>query len=338
MAFQIPKGYTSKLTIRETERGIKAIKDHFEQSLARRLSLNRISAPLFVFRETGLNDDLNGVERPVRFSVKNANDREVDVVHSLAKWKRVALQKYGYTHGEGIYTDMNAIRRDDDLDNTHSIYVDQWDWERIISREERNLATLQATVQEIFAAAKETESYINGVFPCLAMYLPEELTFITSQELLDKYPDLDAQAREDAICREHGERGAVFVMQIGGALSNGERHGSRAPDYDDWTLNGDLLLWYPVLGHAFELTSMGIRVDKDALLRQLDISGHNDRVGLPYHQAVAKDKLPLTIGGGIGQSRLCQFLMNKAHVGEVHASIWPEEMIAQCEENGIHLL
>ena len=335
MSFQIPKGYASKLTIRETERGIKAVKDQFERSLANKLSLNRISAPLFVFRETGLNDDLNGVERPVRFSVKNVNEREVDIVHSLAKWKRAALHKYGYTHGEGIYTDMNAIRRDDDLDNIHSIYVDQWDWERIIAREERTIEMLQTVVTDIFAALKETEAHICSVFPQLTALLPEKVTFITSQALLDMYPDLDAKGREDAACREHG---AIFVMQIGGALSDGERHDGRAPDYDDWSLNGDLLLWYPVLGHAFEITSMGIRVDKGALLRQLDISGHNDRLELPYHKAIVEEQLPLTIGGGIGQSRLCMFLMNKAHIGEVHASIWPEEMIAECEQNGIYLL
>jgi len=335
MSLQIPEQYTSKLTIRETEKGIKAVKDYFEKRLSERLSLNRISAPLFVFRETGLNDDLNGIERPVRFSVKNVDNREVDIVHSLAKWKRVALQKYGFQHGEGIYTDMNAIRRDDDIDNIHSIYVDQWDWERIIAREERTVASLQSVVNEIFETLKETESYICGEFPALQAQLPEKVTFMTTQELLDRYPDLDAEAREDAACREHG---AVFLMQIGGALSDGKRHDGRAPDYDDWSLNGDLLLWYPVLGHKFEITSMGIRVDRDALLRQLEISGHSDRMELPYHKAVAEDKLPLTIGGGIGQSRLCMFLMNKAHIGEVHASIWPEDMIEICEENGIHLL
>jgi len=335
MALLVPKGYQSKLNIRETEQGIKAVKDYFEQSLAARLNLSRISAPLFVFRETGLNDDLNGVERPVRFTVKNANNREVDIVHSLAKWKRVALQRYGFSHGEGIYTDMNAIRRDDDLDNLHSIYVDQWDWERIINREERTIAVLQKTVNDIYAATKETESFICNLFPQLSAFLPEKVMYITSQELLDKYPDLDDKAREDAICKEHG---AVFLMQIGGVLSNGEKHGGRAPDYDDWSLNGDLLFWYPVLGHAFEITSMGIRVDKDALLRQLEISGHNDRLSFPYHKAVCQDEVPLTIGGGFGQSRLCMFLMNKAHIGEVQASVWPEDMLAECEENGINLL
>ena len=335
MSLQIPKQYQSKLTVRETEKGIKALKDYFEANLANRLGLNRISAPLFVFRETGLNDDLNGVERPVRFSVKNVNDREVDIVHSLAKWKRDALQKYGFEHGEGIYTDMNAIRRDDDIDNIHSIYVDQWDWERIISREERTVETLQAVVNEIYASLKETEAYICGMFPTLNAQLPAKVTFMTSQALLDKYPDLDAGAREDAACREFG---AVFLMQIGGALSDGKRHDGRAPDYDDWSLNGDLLLWYPVLEHKFEITSMGIRVDKDALVRQLEISGHNDRLAMPYHKAIMEDKLPLTIGGGIGQSRLCMYLMNKAHIGEVHASIWPEDMIAECEKNDIHLL
>jgi len=335
MSLLIPKGYHSKLTIRETELGIKAVKDCFEKKLSTRLNLSRISAPLFVFHETGLNDDLNGVERPVRFTVKNANDREVEIVHSLAKWKRVALKRYGFAHGEGIYTDMNAIRRDDDLDNIHSIYVDQWDWERIVVREERTIATLQATVNEIYAAVKETEAFICGVFPQLEAFLPEKVTFVTSQELLDKYPDLDEKAREDAICKECG---AVFLMQIGGALSNGISHGGRAPDYDDWTLNGDMLLWYPVLDHAFEVTSMGIRVDKDALLCQLEISGHNERLDMPYHQDIVNENLPLTIGGGFGQSRLCMYLMNKAHIGEVQASIWPEEMIAQCEENGMNLL
>ena len=335
MSLQVPKGYDTKLDIRETSRAIKAVKDYFERSLAARLKLSRISAPLFVFRETGLNDDLNGVERPVRFTVKNANDREVEIVHSLAKWKRVALKRYGFSHGEGIYTDMNAIRRDDDLDNLHSIYVDQWDWERIITREERTAEVLQATVNEIYAALKETEAYICGEFPQLTAFLPERVTFITSQELLDRYPDLDEKAREDAICREYG---AVFLMQIGGAMSNGKSHGGRAPDYDDWMLNGDMLLWYPVLGHAFEITSMGVRVDKDALLRQLEISGHNERLAMPYHQDVVNDRLPLTIGGGLGQSRICMFLMNKAHIGEVQASVWPEAMLAECAENGINLL
>ena len=335
MSLQVPKGYDTKLDIRETSRAIKAVKDYFERSLAARLKLSRISAPLFVFRETGLNDDLNGVERPVRFTVKNANDREVEIVHSLAKWKRVALKRYGFSHGEGIYTDMNAIRRDDDLDNLHSIYVDQWDWERIITREERTAEVLQATVNEIYAALKETETYICGEFLQLTAFLPERVTFITSQELLDRYPDLDEKAREDAICREYG---AVFLMQIGGAMSNGKSHGGRAPDYDDWTLNGDMLLWYPVLGHAFEITSMGVRVDKDALLRQLEISGHNERLAMPYHQDVVNDRLPLTIGGGLGQSRICMFLMNKAHIGEVQASVWPEAMLAECAENGINLL
>ena len=335
MAFLLPVNYTSKLSVRETEKAIKEVKDHFERQLAAALSLNRISAPLFVFPETGLNDDLNGVERPVRFSIKNIGDREVDIVQSLAKWKRAALKKYDFAHGEGIYTDMNAIRRDDDMDNTHSIYVDQWDWEKIIAREERNVDVLQKTVIDIFTAMKATEAYICGLYPALTPFLPEKVTFITTQALLDQYPALTAKEREDAVCRKYG---AVFLMQIGGALSDGQRHDGRSPDYDDWTMNGDLLFWYPILERAFEITSMGIRVDRDALLRQIEVSGHAKRLSLPYHKAIVNDELPLTIGGGIGQSRFCMFLMNKAHIGEVHTSVWSDEMIDACGKHGIHLL
>lgn len=335
MSFIIPKNYEPKLTIRETEAAIKLIKDKFERTLAQKLGLSRISAPLFVFPDTGLNDDLNGVERPVRFEVKGIDNREVEVVHSLAKWKRAALQKYDFACGEGIYTDMNAIRRDEDLDNIHSIYVDQWDWEKILKKEERTLNTLFENVRHIFSALKETEEMIVGLFPKLSRFLPDDITFISSQQLYDTYPTLTSKQREDEICRRHG---AVFITQIGGELSNGERHDGRAPDYDDWSMNGDFLLWYPVLEQALEISSMGVRVDEESLVTQLKASNNMDRLKMPYHQAVLNKKYPYTIGGGIGQSRLCLYFLNKAHIGEVQASIWPEDMIERCQKHNICLL
>lgn len=335
MSFIIPKNYEPKLTVRETEAAIKLIKDKFEKSLAGKLGLSRISAPLFVFPETGLNDDLNGVERPVRFEVKGVGGREVEVVHSLAKWKRAALHKYNFTYGEGIYTDMNAIRRDEDLDNIHSIYVDQWDWEKILKKEERTQETLFETVRRIFSALKETEEMIAGPFPQLERFLPGEVTFASSTQLFETFPELTPVQREAEICRRHG---AVFIYQIGHRLPNGERHDGRAPDYDDWSLNGDLLLWYPVLQSAVEISSMGVRVDEDSLVSQLKASDNMERLKMPYHQAVLNKEYPYTIGGGIGQSRLCLYFLNKAHIGEVQASIWPEEMAERCEQSNIHLL
>lgn len=331
----LPEGYKSALDIRETEVAIKYVKDYFERELANQLNLTRVSAPLFVFPESGLNDTLNGVERPVSFGVKEQDDREVEIVHSLAKWKRQALKRYGFDHGEGLYTDMNAIRRDEDTDNLHSIYVDQWDWEKIISKAERNIHTLKKIVRRVYDAIRYTEKFISEKYGYITPILPNEIFFMTSQELLDMYPDLTPKEREHEIVKE---KGAVFLMQIGGALSNGESHDGRAPDYDDWSLNGDILVYYPVLDIALELSSMGIRVDEDALLSQLKIRGCEERAELPFQKALLNGELPYTIGGGLGQSRICMFCLRKAHVGEVQASIWPEEVEKMCEAAGIHLL
>lgn len=331
----LPEGYKSALDIRETEVAIKYVKDYFERELANQLNLTRVSAPLFVFPESGLNDTLNGVERPVSFGVKEQDDREVEIVHSLAKWKRQALKRYGFDHGEGLYTDMNAIRRDEDTDNLHSIYVDQWDWEKIISKAERNIHTLKKIVRRVYDAIRYTEKFISEKYGYITPILPNEIFFMTSQELLDMYPDLTPKEREHEIVKE---KGAVFLMQIGGALSNGEPHDGRAPDYDDWSLNGDILVYYPVLDIALELSSMGIRVDEDALLSQLKIRGCEERAELPFQKALLNGELPYTIGGGLGQSRICMFCLRKAHVGEVQASIWPEEVEKMCEAAGIHLL
>ncbi|HHY83443.1 MAG TPA: aspartate--ammonia ligase [Clostridiales bacterium] len=331
----IPQGYKSPLDIRETEIAIKLLKDFFENKLARELNLVRVSAPLFVTPESGLNDNLNGVERPVTFDVKGLGGSNVEIVHSLAKWKRMALKRYGFCREEGLYTDMNAIRRDEDLDNLHSVYVDQWDWEKIILKEERNEDTLKATVKSIFKVFKESESFIVGKFPNLKRQLPDEISFITTQELEDMYPHLSPKEREDAIAKE---KKAVFIMKIGGRLKSGNRHDGRAPDYDDWELNGDIIFWYPILDKAFEVSSMGIRVDEDSLLKQLKLSGCEDRMNLPFHRDLLNGKLPYTIGGGIGQSRICMYLLNKAHIGEVQASVWPEEMLAACERANIILL
>ena len=335
MPVMIPGGYDPKLSIRETEVAIKLIKDTFERALAESLHLTRVSAPLFVFPETGLNDNLSGVERPVRFGIKDLADKQVEIVHSLAKWKRFALQKYGFGPGEGLYTDMNAIRRDEELDNLHSIYVDQWDWELILAKEERTPQTLRDIVSRIYQVFKTVESKVVSAYPMLDAYLPERITFITAQELLDLYPGLSPKEREDAICRKHG---AVFLSQIGGYLHNGAKHDHRAPDYDDWALNGDLLLYYPILGHAFEVSSMGIRVDENSLLVQLMAANAMERVDMPFHRDVLSGRLPYTIGGGLGQSRICMFFLNKAHIGEVQAAIWPSEMHELCARNHIHLL
>lgn len=331
----VPKGYESKMTLIDTEVGIKKIKDYFQGSLAEKLDLVRVSAPLFVRPETGLNDNLNGVERPVAFDVLGIGGKEVQVVQSLAKWKRMALAKYGFDMGKGLYTDMNAIRRDEELDNLHSIYVDQWDWEKIISKEERTTKTLKAIVEKIYKVFQETEEEVISIYPQLKKQLPEEIFFITSQELEDRYSGLTPKEREDAITKE---KGAVFVMQIGGDLKSGIKHDGRAPDYDDWDLNGDIIFWYPVLGMAFEVSSMGIRVDEETLKKQLKLSDCEDRKEFSFHKDLLDGKLPYTVGGGIGQSRMCMFFLQKAHIGEVQAAIWPKDMIEECERANIMLL
>ena len=331
----IPVDYKPSLDIRETEVAIKEIKDYFEERLARVLNLTRVSAPLFVRPETGMNDNLNGIERPVSFDVKGIGGNDVEVVHSLAKWKRMALFRYGFKNGEGLYTDMDAIRRDEDLDNLHSIYVDQWDWEKVISKKERNIETLKDTVNRIYGVFRDTERYVSNLYPHISKTLPEKIYFITSQELEDRYPNLSSKEREDAITKE---KGAVFIIGIGDKLKSGERHDGRAPDYDDWNLNGDILFWYPVLNKALELSSMGIRVDEDALEKQLKLSKCEDRKELEFHQAVLNKTLPYTIGGGIGQSRICMYFLKKAHIGEVQSAIWPEDMIETCEKANILLL
>ncbi|EGT3615377.1 aspartate--ammonia ligase [Clostridium perfringens] len=331
----IPQGYKPLLSLRETEVAIKELKDFFENSLAKNLNLTRVSAPLFVNECSGLNDDLNGIERPVSFDMKAMPELNIQIVHSLAKWKRLALHRYEFKHGEGLYTDMNAIRRDEDLDNIHSIYVDQWDWEKIITKEERNLETLKETVKSIYKAFKDSEDFITSKYPHIEKILPKEIKFITSQELEDRYPTFTDKEKETAICKEFG---AVFIIGIGGKLASGKKHDDRSPDYDDWTLNGDLLFYYPLFDEAIELSSMGIRVDEESLLKQLEIAGCVDRKDLPFHKMLLEGKLPYTIGGGIGQSRICMFFLRKAHIGEVQASMWDEDMIRKCEENNIHLL
>ncbi len=335
MALIIPQNYHPKLNILETQQAIKTIKDSFQLALASSLSLTRVSAPFFVFPETGLNDDLSGVERAVRFGVKDLNEREVVIVHSLAKWKRMALVKYQIPQGQGLYTDMNAIRRDEELDNLHSIYVDQWDWEKIIPKAERTNETLENTVKTIYGVFKTAEAKILSVFPQLTAYLPDDITFVDSQELEDRYPDLTPKQRENEICKQHK---AVFLKRIGGALRSGKPHDLRAPDYDDWQLNGDILFWYPPLAQAFEVSSMGIRVDETAMREQLKLAHCEDRAALPFHRSLLNGELPYTIAGGLGQSRICMFLLNKAHIGEVQASVWPDEMIEACRQAEIYLL
>ncbi|MGF1910838.1 aspartate--ammonia ligase [Vibrio kasasachensis] len=335
MNLQIPDNYQPLLGLRDTEVAIKKLKDYFEYALAYELYLTRVSAPLFVKPETGLNDNLNGTERPVSFDLLDDNGANVEVVHSLAKWKRMALGRYGFKTDEGLYTDMNAIRRDEEFDNIHSIYVDQWDWEKVLDKSMRHEDYLRTTVEKIYNAFLKTENYIYQEYPVLQKRLPAQVTFISSQELLDKYPELTPKERENAICEEYG---AVFIRNIGHPLSNGEKHDGRAPDYDDWNLNGDLLFWNPVLGSGLELSSMGIRVCEDSLKAQLGISGCEDRASLPFHSSVLNKSLPYTIGGGIGQSRICMFFLQKAHIGEVQSSIWPDTMIEECEANNIILL
>lgn len=335
MSIIIPEGYKSPQNIKETEISIKEVKDYFERALAKELNLTRVSAPLFVSPQSGLNDNLNGVERPVAFGIKEQNDSVVEIVHSLAKWKRMALKKYGFEHGEGLYTDMSAIRRDEDTDNLHSIYVDQWDWERIILKEERNVDTLKMIVRKVYETLKNTEVFINSRHPEIERILPEDITFVTTQELLDKYPELDQKGREKAAAKEYG---AVFIMQIGDKLSNGEPHDGRAPDYDDWQLNGDIMVYYPVLDLGLELSSMGIRVDEDSLMAQLQKAGCEERAELPFQKGILNKELPYTVGGGIGQSRICMFFLRRAHIGEVQSSIWMQDDLEAASEAGINIL
>ncbi|MCI7145848.1 MAG: aspartate--ammonia ligase [Clostridiales bacterium] len=331
----VPENYTPEIDYMESQRAIKKIKDFFQQELAYGLKLRRVSAPLFVAPETGLNDNLNGVERTVSFTVKDMGEKEVEIVQSLAKWKRMALGRYNFKPGTGLYTDMNAIRRDEELDNLHSIYVDQWDWEKVIRKEDRNSEYLHEVVTTLYNALKNLNDFVNRHYNELKTELPNEIFFITSQELEDMYPDLDSKGREDAITKEHR---AVFIEKIGGPLKSGKPHDGRAPDYDDWELNGDILLWNDILQRAFEISSMGIRVDEEAMDRQLRAAGADERRDMDFHRKILNGELPYTIGGGIGQSRLCMYFLRKAHIGEVQASIWPEDMIKECAENDIFLL
>lgn len=331
----IPEGYAPILDHMESQRAIKKIKDFFQQELAYGLNLRRVSAPLFVTPESGLNDNLSGVERTVSFTLKGMDEKSVEIVQSLAKWKRMALGKYEIEPGKGIYTDMNAIRRDEDLDNIHSVYVDQWDWEKVINKEDRQEAYLRETVTTIYNAIKNLGDYVNRIYRELKTELPNEIYFITSQELEDRYPELTPKERENAIAKE---KRAVFLMKIGGKLTSGQPHDGRAPDYDDWELNGDIILWNDILGIAYELSSMGIRVDEEVMARQLALAHAEDRKALPFHQAILQKELPYSVGGGIGQSRLCMFFLRKAHIGEVQVSVWPDEMIKECKENNIFLL
>jgi len=335
MKLVLPEKYDPKLTVRETQEAIKYIRDTFQKEFGKEMCLERISAPLFVPKSSGLNDDLNGVERKVSFDLKALPGEDVEVVQSLAKWKRMALKEYGFKPGEGLYTNMNAIRRDEDLDNLHSVYVDQWDWEKVITKEERTEETLKEVVRTIFKVIKHMQHEVWYKYPQAFNHLPSDIHFITSEELLQRYPDKTPKERENLITKEYG---CVFLMKIGEKLSNGEPHDGRAPDYDDWQLNGDILFWYDTLGCSLEISSMGIRVDEKSLMEQLKKAGKEDRKDLPYHKMLLNGELPYTIGGGIGQSRLCMLLLNKAHVGEVQASIWPEEMRATCKEHNIILL
>lgn len=330
----IPKGYKSNATLIETEVHIKKIKDFFEKSLSEILSLTRVSAPLFVDSQSGLNDNLNGVERPVVFDLL-ATGENVEIVHSLAKWKRMSLHRYDFQVGDGLYTDMNAIRRDEELDNLHSVYVDQWDWEKVIKKEDRNEEYLKDVVRKIYEVFKKTQEFVGTNLMKVKNSLPKEIHFITTQDLEDKYPNLTAKEREDEICKEFG---AVFIMKIGGVLKSGEKHDGRSPDYDDWNLNGDILFWYPLLDRAVELSSMGIRVDEEALDYQLTVSGNDNRRSLDFHKRLLAGELPYTIGGGIGQSRICMFFLNKAHIGEVQATTWDEKNVKICKKNNISLL
>ena len=340
----IPKDYTPLLDKIQTEKGIKLIKDFFQQNLATELRLRRVTAPLFVLKGLGINDDLNGIERAVTFPIKDLNDQKAEVVHSLAKWKRLTLGELKIEPGYGIYTDMNAIRADEELDNLHSLYVDQWDWEEVITKEDRNLTFLKNIVRRIYSAILRTEHLACESYENIKPFLPQEITFVHAEDLLQMYPDKTPKEREDLICKKYG---AVFLMGIGGQLSNGEKHDGRAPDYDDWStknedgkygLNGDILIWYPILNRSFELSSMGIRVDIEALNRQLRLENKEERKELYFHKKLLNGELPLTIGGGIGQSRLCMVLLHKAHIGEIQASIWPEKMREECEKHNMPLI
>ena len=331
----LPEGYQSQLDLYETQVAIKTVKDFFQTLLAERLHLLRVSAPLFVDPTSGMNDNLSGVERPVTFDIKDLNGKNAEIVQSLAKWKRYALKKYGFHIGEGLYTDMNAIRRDEEIDNIHSIYVDQWDWEKIISKEERDLETLMDTVRAVYKVLQKTEKYMSIKYDYIEEILPPEIFFITTQELEDMFPDYTPKEREYYIAKA---KGAVCLMQIGDVLASGEKHDGRAPDYDDWALNADILVYYPVLDIALELSSMGIRVDKTALEQQLEKAGCPERAQLPFQKAILEEKLPYTIGGGIGMSRTCMFFLRKAHIGEVQCSMWPQELHAVAAEKNLQLL
>lgn len=331
----LPVGYNPVLSIKETQEAIKYIRDTFQREFGKELNLERVSAPLFVTKSSGLNDNLNGVERTVSFDLKDMPGEELEVVQSLAKWKRMALHEYGFKPGEGLYTNMNAIRRDEELDNIHSCYVDQWDWEKVIRKEERTEEVLKEVVRSIFKVIKHMEHEVWYKYPEAVNHLPDSIYFINSQELLDMYPDKTPKERENLIAKE---KGCVFVMRIGDKLSNGEKHDGRAPDYDDWQLNGDILFWFDRLDMALEISSMGIRVDEKALEEQLKKAGCEERKELKYHKMLLNSELPYTIGGGVGQSRLCMLLLNRAHVGEVQSSIWPEDMIEKCAKNNIILL
>lgn len=335
MALIIPKNYDPVLDVRKTQEAIKYIRDTFQKEFGKEMNLERVSAPLFVSKSSGLNDNLNGIERPVAFDIKAVPGEDYEVVQSLAKWKRMALHKYGFEPGEGLYTNMNAIRRDEDLDNLHSCYVDQWDWEKVIKKEERTKEKLEEVVKTIFKVIKHMEHEVWYKYPEAVNHLPDDIYFITSEELEKLYPDKTPKERENAIAKE---KGCVFVEKIGGSLASGEPHDGRAPDYDDWNLNGDILFWFENLNQALEISSMGIRVDEEALDRQLSLAGCDERRKLPYHKMLLNGELPYTIGGGIGQSRLCMLLLNRAHVGEVQSSVWPEDMIEECKKNNIILL
>ena len=344
MKLFIPKNYQPLLDLKQTEKAIKLVKDSFQEGLSAELRLRRVTAPLFVMQGTGINDDLNGIERPVSFPVKELNDKKAEVVQSLAKWKRMSLADLGIEEGYGLYTDMNAIRPDEELDNIHSLYVDQWDWERVINREERNLEFLKKIVRKIYTVLLRTEFLVFEHYPQIKPILPEEITFIHAEELEARFPKLTPKERENVVAKEYG---AVFIIGIGAVMPSGEKHDGRAPDYDDWTtetingykgMNGDIVIWNPILESAFEISSMGIRVDQEALLRQLAISGTEERKNLYWHKRLLNGELPLSIGGGIGQSRICMYFLRKAHIGEIQSSIWPDEMIEQCAAKQIHII
>jgi aspartate--ammonia ligase len=340
----LPKNYKSILDLKQTEKAIKVVKDTLQENLSAELKLRRVTAPLFVLKGTGINDDLNGIERKVTFPIKDLDDKQAEVVNSLAKWKRIALADYQIEEGYGIYTDMNAIRPDEELDNLHSLYVDQWDWEIVINEKQRNLDFLKYIVNKIYEVLKRTEYVIFENYPDLAPVLPDKITFVHAEELQAMYPDLTPKRRETEFLKKHQ---AVFIIGIGGGLADGKPHDGRAPDYDDWTsptgsgfkgINGDIMLWHPVLEMSFEISSMGIRVNKEALIRQLEMTGNTDRKELIFHKRLINGELPLSIGGGIGQSRLCMFYLKKAHIGEIQSGIWPRRMLEDCKEHGIQLI